>query len=119
MLHAVTRDERDAVLADRPDDRRRRGRPVRRVDLDGLGVLEQRVQPRPADDPDLRPRHEEDDSLALEEVDPPSEPFEDPPSDPFEEPPWEPADESPDPLDEPSEVFEPPSDEDEDPPSPS
>jgi hypothetical protein len=54
----VPRDERDAVRTDPTDDRRRRGFPEGRLDGDRLRVLQERVEARPAEHPDLRVAHE-------------------------------------------------------------
>jgi hypothetical protein len=53
VLEPVAWDEGDRPATDLADDRRRRGRPVRRLDLDGLGRLEEGVEPGAAEDPDL------------------------------------------------------------------
>jgi hypothetical protein len=52
--HAVPRDERDTAPADVADDRRRRRLAVRRVDVDRLGGIEERVEPGSPEDADLR-----------------------------------------------------------------
>jgi hypothetical protein len=54
----VPRDERDPVRTDPTDDRRRRGFPEGRLDGDRLRVLQERVEARPAEHPDLRIAHE-------------------------------------------------------------
>jgi hypothetical protein len=90
VLHAVPRDERDAVRADRADDRRRRGVAVGGVDLDGLRVVQERVEPGAAEHPDLRFGHEDEGSFAVPvfEPVPVSEPFDDDPaSEPFDDDP--------------------------------
>jgi hypothetical protein len=43
---SVARKERDAPALDDPDGHRRRGRSVRRVELDFVDVVEKRVEPR-------------------------------------------------------------------------
>ena len=53
VLAAVAREERDALAADLADRERRRRLPVRRLDLDLLDVLEERVEAGAAEDADL------------------------------------------------------------------
>lgn len=50
----MTGKEGDVSVLDLPDDDRRRRFSVRSVDLDLLGVVEERVEPRAAEDADLR-----------------------------------------------------------------
>src|SRR5829696_8458392 len=49
---AMPGNERHALAADVSDSNRGRGLPVRRVDLELLNVIEERVEPGPAEDPD-------------------------------------------------------------------
>src|SRR5439155_17311776 len=49
------RDERHPTVADRADGQRSRRRPVRRVDLDLLPVVQERIEPGAAEDPDANP----------------------------------------------------------------
>jgi len=49
----VAGEEGDAPALHLPDRDRRGRAPVRRVDLDGLDVREERVEARPAEDPDV------------------------------------------------------------------
>jgi hypothetical protein len=112
VLGPVPRDERDPVRTDPTDDRRRRGFPEGRLDGDRLRVLQERVEARPAEHPDLRVAHElsfdgeafffapsedEDEGSAEEDEDEP-ESDEDEPDDesdePFEDEPDEEDDES-------------------------
>jgi hypothetical protein len=53
MLGPVPRDERDAPAVDLAEDRRGRRLAVRRVDLDRLGGLQERIEARATEDPDL------------------------------------------------------------------
>src|SRR4029450_8398691 len=103
VLDAVPRDERDPIGADRPDDRRRRGPSVGGFDLDGLGIVEERVEARAAEHSDLRfggrSGHDDEFSFLLPVVDAlPFEPFEDEPPSAFleVEPPSESEDVPPD-----------------------
>src|SRR5262249_45304377 len=57
VLPAVAREEGHALSAELADDERRRRFAVRRLDLDLLDVVEERVEARAAEDPDLRLRH--------------------------------------------------------------
>jgi len=114
----VPRDEGDAVRADRADDRRRRGVAVGGVDLDGHRVVQERVEPGPAENSDLCFGHEDEGSFAVPvfEPVPVSEPFDDDPaSDPFDD---DPPSEVEDPDDAPGEDPEDePEDEEDEPPS--
>ena len=57
VASAVPRQERDPAAADLADRERRRRLAERRVDLDLLDVLEERVEARASEDSDLRLRH--------------------------------------------------------------
>jgi hypothetical protein len=58
VVRAVPRDERDAPTVDLADDRRGGGGAVGGIDLvDGLGRLQERVEARAPEDPDLGGRH--------------------------------------------------------------
>jgi hypothetical protein len=52
VLHPVPGDERHPLSLDGPDHDRRRRRPVRRLQLDLLHVVEERVEPGPSEHPD-------------------------------------------------------------------
>jgi hypothetical protein len=58
VLQAVPRDEGDASAPDLADHGRRRWFAERRVDVDGLGRLQEGIEARPPEHADLRPRHE-------------------------------------------------------------
>jgi len=81
VVHAVGGDERDARPTDVTDDGGRGRRTVRGVGVARLGVLEEGVEPRPAEDADLGDRH--DGSFDVLDVVEPA-PFEDP-DDPFDD----------------------------------
>ena len=53
VLRAVPRQECDLLAAELAEGDGRGRLPVRRVELDGLDALQERVEPAPAEDPDL------------------------------------------------------------------
>jgi len=113
VLAPVPRQERHANPAHVADGEGRRGRPVRRLDGDLVDRVDERVEPRPPEDPDGRGAQ--------------SDPFEeragcfDPPDDPDPDEPEEPDPDDPDPDDpesddpEPDDSDEPDSEEPDDP----
>ena len=57
MLPAMTREEGDALAADLANRDWRRRLPVRRLDLDLLDILEERVEARSPEDADAGPQN--------------------------------------------------------------
>ena len=66
VVHAVPWEERDALASDVADGERGRRAAVRRIDLDALHVLEERVETRAAEDADICPRGHARRTLALQ-----------------------------------------------------
>jgi hypothetical protein len=100
VVRAVAREERHPPLTDDPEAHRCRRRTERRVDVDLFDVLEQLVEPGPAEDADLGQRAGHQEALAVLDVEvpePEADPPEPEPPDPEEEPP------EPDPDEEPAE----------------
>jgi hypothetical protein len=97
VLAPVPRQERHANPAHVPDRDRRRRRSVRRLDVDLVNGLDERVEPRPAEDADGC-------GAQLDPLEVPAGCFDDPPDDPEDplesdpEPEPEPFESDPDPL---------------------